>query len=86
MPAGDPNLDPSWDWTVTVPGQGHVMYYSPPGGPIASVSVQSPFRKNGETFFVYDDALADMYKEDGWMLVYRDFGTLSGLVFVPHSG
>jgi hypothetical protein len=83
MPAGDPNLDPNWDWTQTVAGQGHQMYYSTASGQILPAQAQTPFRKNGEDFFVYNESTADMYKEDGWMLVARDFGTTSQAPQLP---
>jgi len=75
MTPGDPNLDPNWDWTLTMPGQGHQMHYSTAAGQILTASAQTPFRMNGEDFFAYSETVADMYKEDGWMLVARDFGT-----------
>jgi hypothetical protein len=83
MTPDDPNLDPSWDWTQVVPNQGHLMYYLPPGGSITQTYAQTPFRKNGEDFFVYDETIADMYQEDGWMLVYRDFGTPTNAPTIP---
>lgn len=80
LPPGDPNLDPSWDWTVAPPDlpnlNGHAIYFNPDGISPRSGYAQVPFFSSGHPLA---DALStstkDMYREDGWMLVYRDFGT-----------
>jgi hypothetical protein len=75
MAPDDPNLDPTWDWTVS--GPGHTMYYSDNGStPIALYNVQVPFYTSGHPLA---DAASnddkDMWPQDGWVLAYRDFGT-----------
>jgi hypothetical protein len=72
----DPNLNPNWDWTVPVLGQGHPMWFSPTGGAPTQVFAQVPFFTNGHPLKNgITNAEIDMYKIDGWMLVYKDFGT-----------
>lgn len=69
QPAGDPNLDPNWDWTVAQPV---TMYYSPNGSTVTKISNRYvPFWTNGNPLA----AEKDMYREDGWKLVWKDFGT-----------
>jgi hypothetical protein len=41
LPAGAPNLDPTWDWTVS--GAGHTIYYTDASGVIRNKLVQVPF-------------------------------------------
>ena len=83
LPPGDPNLNPNWDWT-TSPSQlpnsnGHPVYSTIDNG--IQHYLQVPFYSNGHPLF---DALnndsKDMYPQDGWMLVYRDFGTVNSPV------
>lgn len=78
MPSGDPNLDPSWDWTVS--GPGHTLYYAIPSGGIASTVRQLPFYTAGHSL---NTLQKDMYPQDGWTLVYRDFGTPNAAPDVP---
>lgn len=61
----------AWDWTRN---DSWTVYYSKSGLPfpgIASTVVTSPFWIQGHSL----QADMDMYPEDGWMLVYKDFGT-----------
>lgn len=65
----DPNLDPNWDWTspTAIP----VMYYSPNG------AIPTPIYNRFVPFWTSGNPLAaekDMYPEDGWQLVWKDFG------------
>jgi hypothetical protein len=79
LPPGDPNLDPNWDWTVS--GSGHQMYYSPNGTtPLPLNNVQVPFFTGGHPLATDQK---DMYPADGWMLVYRDFGTPTNAPAMP---
>jgi hypothetical protein len=84
LPANDPNLDPAWDWTTPVNNvpNGYPVYFNA-ASTINSTNVQLPFNSSGHPL---SDALShstkDMYPEDGWMLVYRDFGT-PGATFQP---
>lgn len=69
QPAGDPNLDPNWDWTSSNPV---TMYYSPNGSTVTQINNRFvPFWTNGNPLA----ADKDMYPEDGWELVWKDFGT-----------
>lgn len=78
MPVGDPNLDPNWDWTVS--GPGHTVYYTDAIGVIRSKVVQVPFYTGGHPLNTLEK---DMYREDGWVLAYRDFGTPTAAPNVP---
>jgi hypothetical protein len=79
VPPGDPNLSPSWDWTVS--GAGHTMWYSKNGStPIQLNNVQVPFFTSGHPLATDQK---DMYPADGWMLVYRDFGTPTSAPAMP---
>ncbi len=75
MAPGDPNLNPNWDWTAA--GPGHTMYYSENGAtPIQLNNVQVPFYTSGHPLAdAANNDQKDMWPQDGWMLVYRDFGT-----------
>ncbi|WNG16866.1 hypothetical protein [Cystobacter fuscus] len=79
MPPGDPNLDPNWDWTGS--GPGHTMYYSVNGStPLRLDNVQLPFYTAGHPLSTDQK---DMYKQDGWVLAYRDFGTPTDAPAMP---
>jgi len=83
LPPSDPNLDPNWDWTVAPPNlpnlNGHPIYFNPDGTSLRSGHVQVPFFSSGHQLAdALTTSLKDMYREDGWMLVYRDFGTPQG--------
>lgn len=70
MPQGDPNLDPAWDWT----GENrYALYSSVNGGPVQQSNCQLPFFLSGSPLNNFQTP--DMYPEDGWVLVHRDFGT-----------
>jgi predicted small lipoprotein YifL len=77
LPPSDPNLDPTWDWTTPVNNvpNGYQVVFNP-AATTTTTNVQLPFNSSGHPL---SDALShltkDMYPEDGWMLVYRDFGT-----------
>lgn len=79
MLPGDPNLDPSWNWTVS--GPGHTMYYSTNGAvPTPLYNIQLPFYTAGHPLNTDEK---DMWPADGWMLAYRDFGTPSSAPAMP---
>ncbi len=78
MPSTDPNLDPNWNWTVS--GPGHTLYYSDASGTIRSTVRQLPFYTSGHQLNTLEK---DMYREDGWTLVYRDFGTPTAAPDMP---
>ncbi|NOS90420.1 MAG: T9SS type A sorting domain-containing protein [Cyclobacteriaceae bacterium] len=74
IPPDDPNRDPNWDWTVCCVG--HTVYYQTQTGIQTRNNVQLPFFTQGHALA---DAVSndkkDMWKQDGWILAYRDFGT-----------
>lgn len=74
-PLEQPNVDPNWDWTQCC--SGHTMYYSLNGStPTRLDNVQVPFYTNGHPLAdAANNDLKDMWQQDGWMLVYKDFGT-----------
>ncbi|MFP2925762.1 hypothetical protein ACLESO_11200 [Pyxidicoccus sp. 3LG] len=79
LPPGDPNLSATWDWTVS--GAGHTLYYSNNGStPVQLNNVQLPFFTSGHPLATDQK---DMYPADGWMLVYRDFGTPTSAPAMP---
>lgn len=79
LPPGDPNMAATWDWTVS--GAGHTMYYSKNGSaPVQLNNVQLPFFTSGHPLATDQK---DMYPADGWMLVYRDFGTPTSAPAMP---
>ncbi|NMO15324.1 hypothetical protein HPC49_20470 [Pyxidicoccus fallax] len=78
MPTTDPNLDPNWDWTVS--GAGHTLYYTDATGIVRSTVRQVPFYTGGHPLNTLEK---DMYPEDGWVLVYRDFGTPTSAPDLP---
>ncbi len=70
LPAGDPNLDPNWNWESSQ----WVAYFTNIGGSIGTASTVNPFF-NDPIFGNADPSQIDMRASDGWMLVARDFGT-----------
>jgi hypothetical protein len=76
----DPNLDPGWDWTT---GEGCTLFYSPNGSvPVRLNNVRLPFFTPGDPLNL-PGTRKDMYREDGWVLAYRDFGTDSDAPPLP---
>ncbi|MBN2534073.1 MAG: DNRLRE domain-containing protein [Spirochaetales bacterium] len=71
----NPNLDPDWDWRQTY----YTVYWNRYQG--TPTSVLSPFYSNvtGGVAFTLD-----FEPEDGWVLVYRDFGTSKYFVSNPY--
>jgi hypothetical protein len=73
MSADDPNADPSWKWYENVNVQLYVEANQPP------VNRKLPwFGNQGSAAIALntgDNSTRDMYPSDGWVLLYRDFGT-----------
>ncbi len=71
-------VNPGWDWTQN---QTYSLYFDAPGFTVAS-GVALPwfdnqswaYRSLGEYSPV---SLIDFYRQEGWMLIYRDFGSSS---------
>ncbi|MEM9982530.1 MAG: hypothetical protein AAF734_08540, partial [Bacteroidota bacterium] len=77
MPSDDPNLNANWDWTTSA---GHTAYYQTSSG-IQSRTIYTPFFTNGHPLNTVTEK--DMEPADGWVLVYRDFGTASAAPELP---
>jgi hypothetical protein len=78
MAADDPNRDPSWEWWH--PGENYLLYLNDgtrPSGPIP------PFINSGPASVLYNPGDWDVYPEQGWVLVLRDFGTETRNIRVP---
>ena len=72
LPPGDPNLNPSWDWTQ----QSWTVYFNNANGTVGQVTTLNPFIDGSQKIYGTTDVQnADMYPAGGWMLVSRDFGT-----------
>ncbi len=63
---GDPNLDPNWDWYPLT----YQIWYLNGAGDIKSSTILNPFDNSAPGPI----AQGDKRREDGWMLVARDFG------------
>jgi hypothetical protein len=61
---------PTWDWRLQ---SKYVLYSSANGGSVERFSTQLPYYVTGNTLNNFQTP--DMYPEDGWVLVHRDFGT-----------
>jgi hypothetical protein len=78
MPDNDPNLYSNWDWTVSNYG---TIYYQGASGVTSLQQVLSPFWDGSQRLV---GNTGDMYPQDGWMLVNRDFGTPDAAVDYPY--
>ncbi|MDO7887664.1 T9SS type A sorting domain-containing protein [Hymenobacter cheonanensis] len=82
LPPADANLDPNWDWTLpanTIPN-GYTVFFNA-AATTQSTNVQLPFNSSGHPLAdAISHSAKDMYPEDGWMLVYRDFGTAGAAI------
>jgi hypothetical protein len=76
-------MDPNWSWYQQYPN-GLDMYYSFNNQPVKiNDNVQTPFFTAGNPL-CKSDSYKDMYPEDGWTLVCRDFGTPSSAPENPY--
>ena len=71
MKDGDENLLSTWDWTINTE---YTIYSNESGGEINTHLSTLPYFTPGNILFDRENK-PDMYKEDGWILAYRDFGT-----------
>jgi hypothetical protein len=78
MLAGDPNLDPAWDWTTHTT---HLLYMSQAGERPSAITAKLPFDTPDNPLY---SETPDMAREDGWMLVHRDFGTSEAAPPLPY--
>lgn len=66
----DPNLDPDWDWTTDQPYELFIK------GATTPTIVSLPYKINeGPASILNKKANTDIKPEEGWVLLYRDFGT-----------
>ncbi|EIM75587.1 hypothetical protein A3SI_13153 [Nitritalea halalkaliphila LW7] len=79
LEVNDPNSDPSWDWTE-VGNWNLFVRPATPGQNAIQVQTTSPFFEQGNPLNTVNK---DMYPEDGWVLVARDFGTPNNPVQTP---
>lgn len=72
----DPNFDPDWDWTIDEP---HDLFALTKTGVQAFENVRLPyFSDNGPAANDFNSdvpGVRDILPEDGWVLLFRDFGT-----------
>ncbi|GEM_PF-9747 len=78
LPPGDPNLNADWDWTTDQP---QTLFYHRPGQAPGRVQAALPFFCPGSRLY---QAPGNRFKEDGWMLVHRDFGTELAAPAIPY--
>jgi hypothetical protein len=71
LPPGDINRDADWDWTQDVV---YTLHWQAQEGP-ASQTVDLPYFTNEGPAGVDLEINGDFRREDGWVLLYRDFGT-----------
>ncbi len=77
MPDSDPNLNPSWDWRTSASQRVH---YQTDNG-IGYRDVYTPFFTQGHPLNTVSEK--DMEPADGWVLVYKDFGTETSAPELP---
>lgn len=70
IPAGDPNLNPNWNWE----GSDWTVHFTNINGSVGTAPTINPFY-NDVIFGNADPTKMDMRAVDGWILVARDFGT-----------
>jgi len=81
----DPNTDPNWDWingdypAAPYPSSQYRMYIVNANGVITDVPITAPWGQGNAWI-----GLQDMKREDGWVLVSRDFGTPNRAVWAPY--
>lgn len=82
----DPNTDPNWDWIngdypeAPYPSSQYRMYKVNDNGQIVAAPITAPWGQGNAWI-----GLQDMKKEDGWVLVSRDFGTPYRYVWAPKN-
>lgn len=76
LTSDDPNFDPDWDWTLDEP---HDLFALTQSGLRVFENVRLPyFADTGPAADDFNNdapGVRDILPEDGWVLLYRDFGT-----------
>ena len=90
MTDSDPNRDSNWRW-YEYQGEGYDLYAASGtsgNGIITYLNKQLPFfspnSPAGVKLYNPDTQNADMYPEDGWVLLKRDFGTPGNAPLMPY--
>ena len=78
MPPGDPNLNAHWDWTTD---QAQTLFHHRPGQAPGRVEVPLPFFCPGNRLY---QSPGNLFREDGWLLAHRDFGTEEAAPAIPY--
>jgi len=79
LPPGDRNRDANWDWTQDVV---YTLHWQAQEGPV-SQNVPLPYFTNLGPAGVDLTINGDFRREDGWVLLYRDFGTAGRPATLP---
>lgn len=79
MSVSDPMRDPNWDWTQDKIDTLYITSYDDPK------HIRRPYYGSGSVkpFFTGEDGTRDIWPEDGWELMLRDFGTSQYHVSTP---
>ena len=79
MSVSDPMRDPNWDWTQDEIDTLYITSYNEPK------LIRRPYYGSGsiKPFFTGTDGTRDIWPQDGWELVLRDFGTAQYHVSAP---
>ncbi|MDE3057363.1 MAG: right-handed parallel beta-helix repeat-containing protein [Bacteroidota bacterium] len=83
----DPNLDPNWDWRIgdypgnIYPYAQYKIYAYNSVGSIVDIAIDAPTGQGNAW-----SGLLDNLKDDGWVLLQRDFGTPTRAVATLSSG
>ena len=76
----DPNRDADWDWTEDVT---YTLYYRAQEGSTSAPNVELPYYTNIGPAGTDLTINRDFRREDGWVLLYRDFGTETRPAILP---
>ncbi|RKE57506.1 hypothetical protein [Sphingobacterium detergens] len=76
-----PNLDPNWDWNNSALNTVKVYYTTQAGSTINEHNMLVPWKTQGNPM---NQINPDIKTEDGWILVYKDFGTPTRGVYMPY--
>jgi hypothetical protein len=60
-----------WNWSAPT----FQVYYTNSNGQIVNQTIIGPYNSSDSGVYENDKMKCDLWKEDGWMLVCKDFGT-----------
>jgi hypothetical protein len=81
MATSDPNRDPNWPFWVNQP---YAFYFNRTGAIQQAQKTVLPYFDGGYKALVIQGKEPDVFPEDGWMLVMRDFGTPTAAPAFPY--